>query len=320
MIYTEARTNIDTALRISFGQFFAGFIFILIAAFALHAQTSAVSQPDEKTIIIGDAKDNEVFSFGKTVVVKEHAKGVLAFGGDVIVEGRVDGDVATIGGSIIQKETAYIGGDVIAFGGAYRPESRNPLRVEGKETIMYAGYEEEVRNLTQNPSQLFAPSLTWSFFTQRVLLLFFWFVISLALATIAPGAVSRAVARFQLSTLKVVAFGMFGFVFLIAGVMLSLSFLPGYVYAIILLMSFLLLIVSFVFGRVALQVSVGKRLQKRFLPDRKHSETLALFIGTFVWTLLLSIPYFWTLALVFLIAASLGLVLTARSANNWQKT
>lgn len=320
MIYTATQTNISDRLRISLGQVFAGFIFVLIAFSTFSAQTSISVQPDEKTIIIGDAKDNEVFSFGKTVIVKEHAKGVLAFGGDVIVEGRIDGDVATIGGSIIQKETGFIGGDVITFGGAYRPESKNPLRAEGKETIVVSGYEEELRNLTQNPSQLFAPSLTWGFVTQRLLLLLFWFIISLVLTTIAPGAVSRAVVRFQLSTLKVFAFGMFGLVVVIVGVMLSLWFLPSYVYAVILIMSFLLLVVSFVFGRVALQVGIGKSVQRKFLPDHKHSETLALFIGTFVWTLLLSIPYLWTFALILLISASFGLVLTARSNNSWQKT
>ncbi len=319
MIYTAAQTNIFADLKISFGKISAGLLFVLILVSTFYAQNTIATQTDEKTVVIGDAKDNEVFSFGKTVIVREHAKGVLVFGGDIIVEGRVDGDVATIGGSIIQKETAFIGGDVIAFGGAYRPESKNPLRTEGKETVMYAGYEEELRNLMQNPSQIFAPTLTWSFFTQRVLLMLFWFIISLVLTTIAPGAVSRAVARFQLSTLKVVAFGMLGFIALTVGVMLSLSFLPGYAYAIILIMAFLMMIVSFVFGRVALQVSIGKRLQKRFLPNTKHSETFAIFIGTFVWTVLLSLPYFWIFALVLLISASLGLVLTARSNNTWQK-
>ncbi len=319
MIYTAARTDILRNLQISAERILAGFIFIFLAAFTLYAQTSIATEPDQKTLVIEDAKDSDVFSFGKTVIVKRHAKGVLAFGGDVIVEGRVDGDVATIGGSIIQKETAFIGGDVIAFGGTYRPESKNPLRNSDKETIMFVGYEEELRNLTQNPSQIFAPDFSLGFLAQRILLLLFWFVISLALTTIAPGAVSRAVARFQLSTLKVFAFGSVGFVVTITIVMFSLSFLPDYVYAIVILMAFVLLLLSFVFGRVALQVSTGKQIQKLFLPENKHSETVALLIGAFVWTLLLSIPYFWMFALVALIAASLGLVLTARSTNDWQK-
>ena len=320
MIYTITRTDIFANLQIAVARMSAVIVFIVLVAFALYAQTSVSLASDQNTLIIEDARESDVFSFGKNVIVKRHAKGVLAFGGDVIVEGRVEGDVATIGGSVIQKETAFIGGDVITFGGTYRHESANPLRTAGKETIMYAGYEEELRNLTQNPSQIFAPAFSWAFLVQRVLSLLFWFVISLALTTIAPGAVSRAVARFHLSKLKVFAVGSVGFLLTTVGVMASLSFLPTYVGAIASLMAFVLLMLSYVFGRVALQVNVGKQLQKGLLPDHKHSETSALLIGAFVWTLLLSIPYLWAFTLIVLIAAGVGLVLTARSTNDWQKT
>ena len=298
---------------------FSTIFLVLLAVFAVYAQTSVKLTPDNNTLIVEDAGESDVYAFGKNVIVKQNAKGVLAFGGDVIVEGRVEGDVATIGGSITQKETAFIGGDVITFGGTYRPESANPLRSEGKETIMYAGYEEEIRHLTQNPSQLFAPSFTLSFLAQRVLLLLVWFVISLALTTIAPGAISRAVVRFQLSALKIFAAGFAALILTVIAVMVSLSFLPNYIYAIVILTAIALLLLSFVFGRVALQVSLGKQLQKMLLPENKHSETLALLIGAFVWTALLSIPYLWTFTLLFLAAASLGLVFTARSNSGWQK-
>ena len=102
-----------------------------------------------------------------------------------------------IGGSIYQKENAFIGGDVIVFGGKYQHERAEPLRSPDKETIMYAGYEEELRSLTQHPAQIFSPALTWSYFAQRLLSTLFWFIISLFLTTIASGAISRAVARFQ---------------------------------------------------------------------------------------------------------------------------
>lgn len=293
--------------------------FILLAVFALRAQPSNVSTSNENTLTIEEPQ-GEIYSFGKNVIVRGNAKGVLVFGGDAVIEGAVDGDVAAIGGSIIQKETASISGDVIIFGGAYRPESKTPLRNPEKETIVFAVFEEDFRRFAQNPSQLFSPSFSLGFLTQRVLLLLFWFVISLVLTTITPGAISRAVVRFQLSALKVFAFGSVGFVVLIGVVMSSLSYLPNYVYTIVVLMAFALLLLSFVFGRVALQVSVGKQIQKRFLPENKHSETLALLLGAFVWTVLLSIPYLWIFALIVLTAASLGLVLTACSKNSWQKT
>ncbi len=311
--------SIFTRFQVSLNHFLRGFIYILLLAATLYAQTTISSSPNNETLIIEDAKDREIFSFGKNVIVKQSAKGVFAFGGDVTIEGAVDGDVATIGGSIIQKENAFIGGDVIIFGGTYRPESKNPLRNAGKETVMYAGYEEELRNLTQNPSQLFSPTFSLAFIAQRLLSVLFWFIVTLTFVTLAPGAVSRAIVRFQLSNLKVIGIGFLIFVITTFGVIASLSFLPNYVSAIVSLMAFILLMLAYVFGRVALQVSIGKLLQKRFLPESKQSETLAILIGVFVWTIFLSIPYFWTFALLILLSSSIGLIFTARTTNNWHK-
>jgi len=288
---------------------------ILAGAVFSFAQIST-SSPD--TLTVEDAPDQEIVCYGKTVIVKSRAKGVLAIGGDVIVEGQVTGDVGAIGGSVFQKEGSYIGGDVFIIGGKYKPDSANPLREEGRETVMYAGYEEELRDLSQNPASLFAPHFSVAFLAQRLLSVLFWFVVSLGLATIAPGAVSRAIARFQLSTLKVIAIGVAAFLVTTIGVVGSLSVLPNYLSAIFGLMAFVLLILAYVFGRVALHVSVGKLLQKRLLGGKNNSETLAILIGVVAWTLLLSIPYVWTLALFALFSAGIGLVLTARPQRNWQ--
>jgi cell division protein FtsX len=57
-----------------------------------------------------------------------------------------------------------------------------------------------------------------------------------------------------------------------------------------------------------------------FLPEKRHSETLALFFGALIWTIILSLPFVWAFAWVALLAASLGLVLTARSAVGWVKS
>lgn len=296
-----------------------GFVFILAAVFTLYAQSNISLSADGKTLTVGDAKENEIYSFGKTVIIQKEAKGVLAFGGDIIIEGRVEGDVAAIGGNIIQKENAFVGGDVIIFGGTYRADSSQPQRNAGKETVVVAMFEEELRDFAQNPASLFSPNLSWTFLAQRILSVLFWFVISLALTTIAPGAVSRAVARFQLSTLKIFAIGFFGFLATIFGVIAGLKFLPDYLSAIVGLMAFLLLILGYVFGRVALQVSLGKMVQKRIFSEKKQSETVSLLIGVVFWTIFLSIPYLWVFALLTLFSASIGLVFTARSNENWQK-
>lgn len=285
---------------------------------AIYAQQKAVTETNENIVTIEEIKDGEIFSFGKTVVIKKGVKGVLVFGGDIIVEGRVEEDAAVIGGSIIQKDEAFIGGDVIIFGGKYQHERSEPLRNAEKETIMYAGYEEELRDLTQNPMQIFSPKLTWSYFAQRLLSVLFWFIATLVFTTIAPGAVSRAVARFQLSTLKIVGLGLFTFILITISVITSFSYLPTNLSGIIGVLATLTILFAYFFGRVSLIVSLGKFLQKQGLAEKYHSETTAIFIGTVAWVAILSIPYLGNLAVVLLFAASLGLVITARSNINWK--
>jgi hypothetical protein len=293
------------------------FLALALATFSVTVAAQISVTPDEKTVVVDEAPEMEVFSYGKTVIVKKSAKGVLTFGGDIIVEGRVDGDVAAVGGSVIQRKDGFIGGDVIILGGRYQPEIPTPLRNEGRETVMYAGYEEELRELTQNPSSLFSPTFSLAFLAQRTLSVLFWFVVSLGLATIAPGAVSRAVARFQLSSLKVVAIGFFTFLFVTVAMIVGITLLPNYLSAILGVMTFVLIMLAYVFGRVALHLSVGKWLQKTLLPVGTRSETLAILIGVVFWTLVLSVPFVWTLALVGLFSVGVGLVLTARSPSGW---
>ena len=239
-------------------------------------------------------------------------------GGDITVEGRVDGDVATIGGNVIQKEGAYIGGDIIVFGGAYKPEGANPLREQGKETVTVGMFEEQLRDIGQNPSQIFSPTFTLSFLAQRVLVALFWFVVTLVMTTIAPGAVSRAVARIQLSWLKICALGAAAFIFVTSAIIVGATALPDYLGVTIGLMGMLLLVLGYVFGRVSLQVSLGKLIQKHFLSENNRSETLATLIGVMTLTLLLSLPYIWLVALFAVFIFGIGLILTARTPAKWQ--
>ena len=286
-----------------------------IASAAVGPQIS-VSE-DGKTMTIEDAPDQEVFSFGKTVIVKNRVKGVSAVGGDIRVEGNISGDVATLGGSVFQSRDAYIGGDIIVIGGSYKPEIQTPLREAEKETVVVGMFENELRSMMQDPSQIFAPSFSLSFLAQRVLSVLFWFVVSFAFTTLAPGAVSRAIARVQLSSLKIAGLGITALVLTLIAVLVSIQVLPNYLSVTFSLMAIVLLLLAYVFGRVALQLSIGKIIQRHFLPTGTRSETLAILSGVVFWTLLLSIPYLWTFAVLALFVAGLGLVLTARSSALW---
>ena len=94
--------------------------FFQIFCIAIFAHPEISISDDQTTVTVNDAPEQDVIVFGKSVIVNKQAKGVLAVGGDVTINGRVEGDVATIGGNVIQKENAYIGGDIMVIGGTRR--------------------------------------------------------------------------------------------------------------------------------------------------------------------------------------------------------
>src|SRR5919206_358542 len=199
-------------------RFFALLLWVLL----LVGVASAQSAGGEKETVISGNNEGTVYGLGNSVRIMGTAKEAIALGGDVIVEGTVEGDVATIGGSIIQKPGARIGGDVMVFGGIYRSEDAHPNRKTEAITIMYAGYQQQLREMMQNPTGLFSPHLTPSYLGTRLLVVLFWFIVSLAFTAVMPGTISRGVARLQLTSIRVAAIGLIGLIAVFVGVLLCL--------------------------------------------------------------------------------------------------
>ncbi len=276
------------------------------------AEVNFTTSDDGQTMTINDAPEMQVIAIAKTVVVKGNAKEVFTWGGDIVVEGRVTGDVASFGGSVIQKSSGYIGGDVIVIGGSYRSEAEEPLREAGRQTVVFGVFEEELRSFAQDPSQMFAPDLSTSFLVQRLISIIFWFVITILFATIAPGALSRSSVKVQLMPLKVIGLGFVGLVLVVAFSIAVLGLLPESVSSIAALMSFLFVFLAYGFGRIVIHLMVGKLVQRRFRSVLGSSNAVAVLIGVVFMTLLISIPYLWPLVVVAFFAAGLGLMFTSR--------
>lgn len=288
---------------------------LLLAAFCLPPSASA--QTGDTEIVVEGRRAGDVFGVGRTVRVRGEVRGVIAFGGDVIVEGRVEGDAAAVGGSVIQRPGSYVGGDVMVFGGAYRDEGGG--RAPGASTVMFAGYEEELRELAQNPASALTPRLTPAFVGWRVLAVLFWFVVSLALTAAAPGAVSRAAARLQMTSPRVAVVGLLGALVVGPGAAAALRFLPAMVGGLVFALALLLVVVSYLFGRVVVNAATGRWLQRVLLPEGRRSETTALLLGAAFWAVALALPYAWPLLVFGLFVVSLGLALTARSRPGWKR-
>jgi hypothetical protein len=271
-------------------------------------------------LVVEGHSTSDVFGVGRSVRVRGQVRhGVISFGGDVIVEGRVEGDVASIGGSVVQRAGSYVGGDVMVVGGAYRHEEAEPGRNPAGKTIMFAGYEEELRELARNPASLLTPEFSFSYVGLRLLAVLFWFVVSIALTAVTPGAVSRAAARMQLTFPRVALIGLVGGVVMGPGVIFSLRLLPPVLGLLVGFMAMLLLLLSYLFGRVVIHAATGRWLQRLLLSEEKRSESVALLLGAAFWAVVLALPYVWPLLVTGLVIVSLGLSLTARYRLNWKR-
>jgi hypothetical protein len=294
---------------------------LLIWMVVAQAQPATDAHPgDPQARVIDGVSNTTVFGLGQSIRITGSVKeGAIAFGGDVIIEGSVDGDVAAIGGSVIQREGSRIGGDVIVVGGIYHHGKDAPGRDPQSVTIMYAGYEEQLRHVMREPFSVLRPQFTAVFFGTRLVAVLLWFIVSLALTAVMPNTLSRAVARLQLSSLRVALIGLVGSIVITLGVFVSLLVLPSVVGAIISIMALLLVIVATLFGRVVIFSATGRWLQRRFLP-RLHSDSIALLVGVVVWVALASLPYIWPIVIAGLLVVSLGLALTARYRISWKKS
>src|SRR5207302_8958501 len=159
-------------------------------------------------------------------------------------------------------------------------------------TIMYAGYENELRHVMREPFSLLHPRLTPAFLGMRLLAVLFWLIISLAMTAVMPNTISRAVTRLQLTSLRVALIGLLGSVVITLGVLGSLWLLPSIFGAAISLMALLLAIVATVFGRVVIVATTGRWLQRKIWPQLQ-SESVMLLLGITFWVVLSSIPDVW---------------------------
>ena len=294
--------------------------FLLLMVVASRAQVASdTTMGDKSAQVLEGVTTGNVYGVGKSIKINGSVKeGAIAFGGDVIVQGTVEGDVAAIGGSVIQLEGSRIGGDVFVVGGTYRHFDKTPNRNQASMTVMYAGYEQELRDMMRNPTGLLAPRWSATYIGLRLLSVLFWFVVSLAVTAAMPGAVSRGMTRLQLTSMRVGIIGFIGALVVGTGVEACLFMLPTPFSALVGMMALLFIFIAGVFGRVVLYAATGRWLQRHYPSLGSNSESIALLLGTVIWVTLSSLPYIWPLIVAAILVLSFGLALTAGRASAWK--
>ncbi|HXF42868.1 MAG TPA: hypothetical protein VNK26_03940 [Pyrinomonadaceae bacterium] len=257
-------------------------------------------------LIVNDAAEMQVVTVSKNVEIRGKAREVFVLGGDVEINGAVSGDVGVIGGNIHQKTGGYIGGDVIVIGGKYKTDDLAPLRQPDKQTTVINIFEDEIRETVTNPKSLLWPSYTPKALAAKAISMIFWFLVTLGIATIAPGAMSRAVYVLRSNKYRVLSLGIAGLSLLFIIAILASLVLPDSFGAVVWLLIFFLLFLVYIFGRATLHLYLGKLLSNRFSSFADSNDAATAAIGILAMTVILSVPVAWLIALFAAFAVGFG--------------
>ncbi len=286
---------------------------ILVVAFlqSFSLTVRAQSSSPEPLIVRPDETVSDIVVRGRELQVLGQVNGsILALGSNAIIEGRVQGDATAIGGSIIQRNGGFIGGDVIVVGGDYQqsPDAL-PLNSEAQKVVV-PEYGEYFRETFQHPwRRLFLPEVTPLYIGQRVLGLLFYFLIALLLIALVPTQLNRAIEVLKQRYRNIVLIGLVGALLLLVGLILLVRSVPIEVAGSIMLFALLILLGTYFFGSLTIYLLVGRWLQKRLRRGSERSNINALLYALIAFAIVFSIPVIGMLTTLGLFVLSIGLAL-----------
>jgi hypothetical protein len=233
-------------------------LFILCAAAAVSAVLfTPGASAKEKASTSSFAGRSDVAGVGKDVTIGDHRGDVFLVGGDLRVEGRVNGDVLTVGTNVSFGEQGYVSGDFVGFGGAINGLTAEKVGGDAvarpKEGVGAIHGDASILTGWREPFSLLSIAVQFS-------LLVVWFVAAVVLSLIMPREIRSGSLELRTGLLHHFILGLVGFTsFVLTAVVFS--YLVPYLVGIPLLLFLGALgVVVKVFGMMAVFHLVGSVL------------------------------------------------------------
>lgn len=236
------------------------------------------------TLESGEFLDGSLIIFGGSAAVEEDSiieGDVVVLGGIVSVDGLVEGNLVGVGGVVNLKENAIVDGDLTTVAGTLNREPG--AQVNGQ---VITGID--VTALSVIPSTIDIPNFTPFETSFNPFVFSFWRILWFIFRTLLWGALAALITMFlpnqttRASNAIVDEPVMSGGVGLLAIIVTPIVLVLLAITCIlspISLLGALVLIIAWVFGRIAIGLEIGKRIAKAF--DRDWPLPLAAGVGTF---------------------------------------
>jgi hypothetical protein len=276
----------------------------------LAAGASAAPAPAPITVAKGETAPDIVVSFATPVVVDgTAANGVFVAGADLTVTGRVEGDVAVMGGRLVVPAGGRVRGKVFLVGSTSAIDPAG--RIEGKLfTMPFLGRETQA--LFANPADfILSVNYDFGFIAKRIFFALFWFLLAITLGKLRPAHVNFACTRLKSDPGYTAGLGVVGIAggALLLMVALALSLIFVGIPLVVLLLVFLL--AAWAFGMVVLFYAVGDKVLRLFR-HAAPSPLAALVTATLLWTAIKFLPGVSQLVSLAAVVFSIGITIATR--------
>lgn len=237
------------------------------------------------TLESGELLDGSLIVFGGTAAVEEDSivKGdVVVLGGIVSVDGLVEGNLVGIGGVVNLKENAIVDGDLTTFATTLNRDFG--AQVNGQ---VITGIN-VVPAFSISPNTFEMPNFTPFETSFNPFVFSFWRILWFIFRTLLWGALAALITMFLPNQTtrasdaivnEPVMSGGVGLLAIIVTPIVLVLLAITCILSPISLLGALVLIIAWVFGRIAIGLEIGKRIAKAF--DRDWPLPLAAGVGTF---------------------------------------
>ncbi|WP_201380720.1 polymer-forming cytoskeletal protein [Ktedonobacter sp. SOSP1-85] len=243
----------------------------------------------------GEVICSNITAFGGKIIIQGLVRGdVVAFGSDLIINGHVDGQVTTYGSNVAMQSDARVNGDIRLCGGHW---------FSGPQSQLHGSVLECTKSVGLLVISDLGPDIRfWSLLT--------WLVLSVLLTVLLPEHVMLVRTTATTKTRRSLVLGLLSVLLAPAVLAVLIALIVSIPLAIII---FVGLLTAWTLGTVAIGWHIGAMLFHKFAPQHRYNTRLVqVVVGITVLTLAGSIPYIGWLVSLFSGLLGLGAVLLSR--------
>ena len=274
----------------------------------LLATSAALLGQDGLPIHVREGKTftDTIFVFNQKVIVDGTVEGDLgAIGGDILITGKVVGNVCALNGSVILSEKGRVTGGVVCVSGQIQVPRRE--QVTGR-IINYLNPEKD-----KGGDSLSSPKARAAVFFGQTC---FLFLLIIATFYLFPNQIHEASFQLSHDLVRHVIVGTFTLTLFFGGMLVSFMMMVFGIGFPLFILFFCGLMVTATFGTVVVFFRLGQFLES--LSGNRVALVFGLMVVTLLFNLLLLVPLVRSLCLGLLLLFGVGVVIETRFGTNKQ--